>query len=204
MSCRYWQQILGINLPQSELHVEGAGAVPCSIEVNTADPTHSLNQERSSSWRTQVQSDSRYHLAQQVCSLSSSMTSNNITFSVPTGSKLNGTVNGTAVNALHEWRNDSDIQVCGCVVCCRRDLMLPASIGVFSQSTSVVFGFNSDDLISSDSQGVLGAKLQNYDGVLNVLYSPSTHLLKTRIQIVAMPVANLIQLPVGQTIRSCV
>ena len=82
--------------------------------------------------------------------------------------------------------------------------MLPASIGVFSQSTSVVFGFNSNyDLISSNSQGVLGAKLQNYDGVLSNPLLPFNPFAQNPNQIVTMPVANLIQLPAGQTIQSC-
>ena len=198
MSCRYWQRILGIQPTTEPIARRRFGAVPCSKSIQ---PTlHSLNQGRSSSWRTQVQSDSRYHLAQQVQFIVINTAGNNITFSVPTGSKLNGTVNGTAVNGTANGGTTLICKTAGVVAV--GGTVLPASIGVFSQSTSVVFGFNSNyDLISSDSQACLGRSYRTTTGFARS--SISTHLLKTRSDGgYACRQSHSVTCP-GQTIQSC-
>lgn len=86
--------------------------------------------------------------------------------------------------------------------------MLPISIGVFNQTSAPAppqnFQFNpAYDLISSDNQGVLGAKLSSYDGVLLPLL-PSDPFASNPNQIVVAPTGNLIQVPAGQSITSCV
>lgn len=85
--------------------------------------------------------------------------------------------------------------------------MLPISIGVFNQTSAPAppqnFQFNpAYDLISSDNQGVLGAKLSSYDGVLLPLIQ-SDPFASNPNEIVVAPTGNLIQVPAGQTITSC-
>ena len=87
--------------------------------------------------------------------------------------------------------------------------MLPISIGVFNQTSASPappqnFQFNpAYDLISSDNQGVLGAKLSSYDGVLIPPLLPSDPFATNPNEIVVAPTGNLIQVPAGQTITSC-
>lgn len=84
--------------------------------------------------------------------------------------------------------------------------MLPASIGIFNQTSAPAppqnFGFNpAYDLISSDNQGVLGPKLSSYAGV-QLPPLPSDPFFSNPNEIVVMPTGNLIQVPAGQSVTS--
>ena len=88
------------NLPQSELHVEGAVLFRAPIEVNTADPTPTQS-ESGTVFIMENTGAIGFTLPLGTAGVQFiviNTAGNNITFSVPTGSKLNGTVNGTAVN----------------------------------------------------------------------------------------------------------
>ena len=85
--------------------------------------------------------------------------------------------------------------------------MLPASIGIFSQTSAAPptpFQFNpAYDLISSDNAGVLGPKLSSYDGVLLPALLPTDPFATNPNEIVVLPLGNLIQVPAGQQVADC-